>query len=158
MKKSSLRFLLPILAVFTLLAESPLEAFWDGSYRNDRFGFSVAVPAPFGMDPAPDNDDGRRFFDREGCSITVYGSHNVLDATVASEMEDRKSFSFDSVTYERKGKDWFVLSGFKDDDIVYSKVFVGDTLITLHISYPADLKADYDETVASVVKSFKRDG
>lgn len=158
MKKLTCVLFSALLFTLALSPLSSLDAFWDGSYHNNRFGFSVAVPAHFGMDPAPDNNDGRRFFDREGCSVTVYGGHNIMDATVASEMEDMKSFSFDSVTYERKEKDWFVLSGFKDDDIIYVKVFVGETLITLQISYPAELKADYDETVSSVVKSFRRDG
>lgn len=141
-----------------LLSAVRIEAAWDGSYVNGRFGWSVTVPADFGMDPAPDNDDGRRFFDREGCSVLAWGEHNVLEGTVDSEMEAGLQ-NFDSVTYRKKGDGWFVLSGHKDGNIVYVNRYVGaGALNTLRIEYPAGLREEYDALVTEVVRSFKPEG
>lgn len=155
MRRISLFFVL-VSAVLLFAARG--EAVWDGSYVNGRFGWSVTVPAEFGMDPAPENDDGRRFYDRDGCSVTVWGGHNVLEATLESEMTEEEG-NFDSVTYRKKGDGWFVLSGYKGESILYVKRYVGTGAIyTLRMEYPSELKEDYDALVTEVVRSFSPGG
>ncbi|MEA4883731.1 MAG: hypothetical protein VB144_08780 [Clostridia bacterium] len=109
----------------------------------------------FGMGPEPANGDGRHLYDRDGCYVTASGRHNYLGATLESEMEERKE-GFDSVAYEKKGKGWFVLSWYKEDDILYLKVYVGPGAIsTLHVQYPASMKERYDEVVTIMSRSFR---
>ena len=106
------------------------------------------------MDPAPDNDDGRRFYDRDGCSITVWGGHNVLETTLESEMTEEEG-NFDSVIYRKKGDAWFVLSGRRGENILYVKRYVGTGAIyTLQMEYPSELREHYDPLVAEVLQSF----
>ncbi|HCL79398.1 MAG TPA: hypothetical protein DIC53_05445 [Synergistaceae bacterium] len=156
MRRTSLLFV--VLALVTLLFAARVEAVWDGSYVNGRFGWSVTVPAEFGMDPAPDNDDGRRFYDRDGCSITVWGEHNVLEATLESAMEEEEG-NFDSVASRKKGDEWFILSGDKGENTLCVKRYVGEGAIyTLQMEYPSELREHYDPLVAEVLQSFSPGG
>ncbi len=124
-------------------------------YYNSRFGFTVSYPARLGMDPAPENDDGRRFFDGEGFVLTVYGSHNLLGLDVKEAAGAAKDF-FDEVTYEASGRRWFVLSGYSKGAIVYIKQWVGpDFLNCLVMEYPHERKKDYDQAVAAIARSFQ---
>jgi hypothetical protein len=82
------------LLIVSLLAHAAA----DTRYCNSRFGFCVEYPSEFGSEPAPDNNDGRVFFDRNGFRMTAAGINNVTDETLKSEIEgflDR----FDTVTY-----------------------------------------------------------
>jgi len=124
-------------------------------YYNSRFGFTVSYPARMGMDPAPENDDGRRISDGEGFVLTVYGSHNVFEMDVKEAAGAAKDL-FDEVTYEASGKRWFVLSGYREDSIVYMKQWVGpDFLNCLIMEYPQERKKNYDQSVAAIARSFK---
>lgn len=124
-------------------------------YCNSRYGFCVNYPSNFGSEPAPDNNDGQVFFDRDGFRMTASGSNNVTDETVKSDMNGLLS-EFDTVTYRKLGKNWFALSGYKDDSIIYIKGWVGAGSINhLYLQYPSALKTDYDNVVKQIVKSFR---
>jgi len=126
-------------------------------YCNSRYGFCVEYPVNFGMEPAPTNNDGRVFYDQEGFSMRVYGSYNVLDHSMKAEMKDEEK-EFDIVTYRAAKRNWYVLSGYKDDDIVYLKTYMNrnkEIFYYLRISYPAKFKTEYNEIVSKVSKSFK---
>ncbi|HPR90415.1 MAG TPA: hypothetical protein PLD93_03160, partial [Synergistaceae bacterium] len=63
---------------------------------------------------------------------------------------------FDTVTYRAKGKNWFVLSGYRGSDIVYLKLWVGpDAVNGLEMAYPSALKKEYDAVVTNIVRSFR---
>ncbi|MDD5393877.1 MAG: hypothetical protein PHE17_12735 [Thiothrix sp.] len=148
-------FTTPFKALFLLLWLSlPAFATDYTNYCNDRFGFCVDYPSSFSMEPPPENDDGRRFHDRHGFQMTASGINNVLDATVASEMKSTVG-DFDTVTYRKKGSNWYALSGYKGRDILYVKSYVGQSAInTLYLQYPKALKTNYDASVSRIVKSF----
>ena len=137
------------LLIISLLAHATA----DTRYCNSRFGFCVEYPSEFGSEPAPDNNDGRVFFDRNGFRMTAAGINNVTDETLKSEIEvflDR----FDTVTYRKLGNNWYALSGYKGEDIIYIKSWVGAGSINhLYLQYPSALKADYDYVVKRIVKS-----
>ncbi len=86
----------------------------EKEYCNARFGFCFSYPAHFEMDPPPENDDGRVLRDGDGCVVTAWGGYNVLEETLAEAMTSR-SADFDTVTYRAKGKNWFVLSGYRGE-------------------------------------------
>jgi len=126
-------------------------------YCNDRYGFCVEYPVNFGMKPAPTNNDGRVFYDTEGYSMRVYGSYNALDHSIKAEMKEEEK-GFDIVTYRAAKNNWYVLSGYKDNDIIYLKTYMSrnkEIFYHLHMSYPAKYKTEYNKIVSKVSKSFK---
>lgn len=125
------------------------------NYCNSRYGFCVDYPSGFGMGPAPVNNDGRNFYDGEGFQMTASGINNILDGTVTSEMKEREK-DFDIITYSKRKGDWYTLSGYHGEDILYIKSWVGTGSInTLYLVYPTDMKEDYDDAVNHIVKSFQ---
>ena len=126
-------------------------------YCNERYGFCVKYPVNFGMEPAPYNNDGRAFYDNEGYFMRAYGSHNALEHSINAEMKYEEK-GFDIVTYQTAKNNWYVLSGYKDDNIIYIKTYMSpDKSIFYHlrISYPAKFKTEYNEIVSKASKSFK---
>ncbi len=139
--------------LFACLAPPALAADYT-RYCNSRYGFCVDYPPYFGMEPSPINNDGRNFMDSEGFTMSATGINNVLDGTVATEMQSREE-DFDTVTYRKHKDNWYVLSGYKDDLILYVKSWVGSGSInTVYMQYPKTMQAEYDETVNHIVKSF----
>ncbi len=124
-------------------------------YRNDRYGFWVEYPAECRADPPPANGDGRTFRDTKGFQCSISGINNVLAETVVGEMQSQRA-DFEKITYEAKGRNWFVLSGYSGSEIVYRKTFVGKGSSNhLFISYPAARKAEYAAKVERIARSFK---
>lgn len=87
--------------------------------------------------------------------MTASGINNVFRDTLQTEMLSQSKY-FDRITYRAKDQNWYVLSGYKGQNILYLKTFVGNESINhLHIEYPASLKAKYDEIVTRIVRTFK---
>ena len=150
-----MRIWYPCLAILLLLFSSKAVGHSFATYRNERYGFSVMYPGDFKMDPPPENGDGRRFFNDNGCSITASGINNIDEESVADEMRSDES-SFDKITYRSKGKNWFVLSGYKGSDILYIKSYVGvGANNDLWIRYPRALAREFSAIAGKVSGSFK---
>lgn len=108
-----------------------------------------------GIRPAPVNHDGRVFYNDEGFIYRVSGSYNALYQTNREVFKEYKTL-FDKVTYEVIKKEWFILSGYKGNEIIYIKCYVGkEYTYTLLMRYPIKDKAIYDETLSHIVKSFR---
>ncbi|MGH9820990.1 MAG: hypothetical protein ACRD43_12560 [Pyrinomonadaceae bacterium] len=133
-------------------------------YTNDRFFFSIEYPSDLlKMLPPPDNDDGRTFRSADKqIEMQVWGEYNAESRTLQERYErDLKGFT-EKPAYMVSKRDWYVLSGTKDDKIFYEKVLVrrrGDTDIffTFTIEYPAAQKAKFDPIVKRMADSFKFD-
>jgi hypothetical protein len=147
---------------FCLLAAAGLVAIMAGvvmaqsykKYCNPRFGFCVAYPVHFGLEPAPVNNDGRAFYDGQGLRMSASGSNNVMDETLESERGSQER-QFDSISYRTGGTNWYVLSGYKGNEIIYLKTYVGQGSSNhLYISYPARLQAEYQDVVTRISRSF----
>ena len=145
-----------MIAIFIFAFMSQAYAQMDyKKYCNARFNFCVLYPVTFGMGPAPDNNDGRNFYDREGFSMTASGMYNVLENSLKDEMKSQEE-DFDTVTYHKVKDNWYVLSGYKDNNILYIKTYMGkETIYHLYIRYPAKLKKDYNKIVSKASRSFK---
>lgn len=132
-------------------------------YVNARFGFRVSVPP----DPQEeynvreaDNGDGITVTNSRQLELRVYGtnSYAALGQDFAATVADMRA-ALDMVTFENLGpdKDWFVLSGYKDGAIVYTKVlYTEDNACVLNLQYPKADKARYDALVNAVARSFAR--
>lgn len=148
------RFILLLVLVWAV-ASAPAKAQDFAQYCNERYGFCVAYPATLTAEESPANDDGGGFSDSHGFSMTVSGINNVLEATLQSEMKSQAQ-EIAKITYQTKGKNWFVLSGHKGSDVVYLKIYIGKESINhLFIKYPAKKSAEYAEAVAKISRSFK---
>lgn len=140
-------------------AEAGLNGGW-ATYSNARFGTTVDYPADlFEMQPAPENDDGRRFLSRDGSAgFLVYAGFNVLDQTL-TELADEAAAGADSVTYRQESRRWYLLLGTRGDDIFYRKVILADDIVhSFEISYPASQRDLFDPIAAEMVDSMSRGG
>jgi hypothetical protein len=87
--------------------------------------------------------------------MTASGMYNVLENSLKDEMKSQEE-DFDTITYRKVKNNWYVLSGYKKNNIIYIKTYIiKDTIYHLHIQYPIRLKKDYDKIVSKIAKSFK---
>ena len=128
------------------------------SYQNDRYGTTIDYPDLFKMQPPPDADDGRKFKSADGADFTVSASYFALDLTIA-KYRDFIVKNLDpgsAITYETRGKNWFVISGTVGDKIFYEKHRLSHGMNEDFVmSYPASTKQTYDPIVARMAKSFR---
>lgn len=130
------------------------------TYRNDRYGTTIDYPDVFKMQPPPDADDGRIFKSADGAEFTVSAAYNTLDFTVATYRDFivKNLDPGSTITYETRGKNWFVISGTRADRIFYERHLLSHGLQMtedLVMSYPAAAKPTYDAIVSRMAKSFR---
>lgn len=124
-------------------------------YCNTRYGFCVNYPSYLSSDIPPQNGDGQKFFIKKGLTMTVSGSNNVLNYSLPQVMTSQKS-EFDRITYQRQSKNYFILSGYKQGQIIYLKTYIGSGSInSLHLIYPSQLKTKYDRLITKISQSFQ---
>ncbi len=128
------------------------------TYQNDRYGTTIDYPDVFKMQPPPGSDDGRAFKSADGADFTVSASYFALDYTIA-KYRDYIVNNLDAgstITYETRGKNWFVISGTKTDSIFYEKHLLSHGMNEDFVmSYPASRKEIYDPIVARMAKSLR---
>lgn len=130
------------------------------SYQNDRYGTTIDYPKLFKMQPPPDADDGRRLKSAGGAEFAVFALYNSLNFTVVTcrDFIVKNLTPGSTITYEARGKDWFVISGTRDDKIFYERHLLshGQQMEEDFVMfYPAALKQIYDPIVARMAKSFR---
>ncbi|GBC61254.1 hypothetical protein DENIS_2214 [Desulfonema ishimotonii] len=132
-------------------------------YLNARFGYGISYPEGLLIPQGEaDNGDGQKFLSEEhDVEMAVWGGNNALDETLHSRfLEHLQSKTNDhpnrNVTYKHLGRSWFVVSGFNGDKVFYNKtIFINDTFLVLHITYPKAKKTMLDPITSSISKSFK---
>lgn len=129
------------------------------TYVNERFGTSATFPDEIFTDrqPPPENGDGLRWLSKDGASIAVYGSYNVLDDTPETLVDSGSALPGRTVTYSRTGRNWAVLSGFENGAVFYERRVISPTGIIhgVEITYPKELKARYDPLVGAIAGSLR---
>ena len=124
-------------------------------YCNARFGFCVRYPASLVKREAPANGDGQNFDNGNGLYLTVSGINNATNNTLKAEMSSARG-QFDKITYRAQGQNWFVLSGMKNDEIIYLKTFIGRGSVNhLEIKYGTNFKKFYRTVAGNMAQSFK---
>ena len=58
------------------------------------------------------------FMTMRGYFMRAYGSHNALEHSINDEMKYEEK-EFDIVTYQTAKNNWYILSGYKDDNIIF---------------------------------------
>jgi hypothetical protein len=131
------------------------------TYVNERFGTACTFPDEIFTDrqSEPDNGDGQQWRAPDGASLICSGILNIDDDTpkgfVAAEKASKEQGY--TITYGKAGKDWAVLSGFKDGKIFYERRLFGkDGVIrTVWIDYPPAVKSKYDPLVGAIAGSLR---
>jgi hypothetical protein len=128
------------------------------TYCNQRFGFCADYPDSLTMAPQEESGEGghgRNFADSNGFTMVLYGYNNVDESTLASTKKGDEEL-FDTITYRKQGSNWYALSGYQGDNILYVKSWVGVGAINrLSLDYPTRLKTTYDGDVNYIVRHFR---
>lgn len=132
------------------------------TYKNARFGYTLFYPAAiFATAEEREGGGGQNFVTRDGRSkIVVFGT---LNAENFSPQEYRRVIlnefgGYDRMDYSPTGKTWFVLSGFRGENIYYQKVLFscGNKVINVYsITFPTAEKPLYEELIETMEDNFK---
>ena len=139
---------------------TPTEA-WT-TYKNERFGYSLYYPAGlFSPGQPPDNGSGMTFTSKDGgAKIVVFGVHNgdKLSPTEYRRVLLQEFGGYDKLDYSPIGQTWFVLSGYRGENIYYQKVMFtcsGNVISVLSITFPTAEKPFYESMVELIEDRFK---
>ena len=149
--------------VFVCLAIWPAQAAEPGRWRdyvNFKYAYAVCYPANL-LVPQGESDagDGQVFGGNDGAKLLVYGGYDVDGRSLANRMKSEKAEIVGrsgKVTYEALKGAWFVISGADDQGVFYLKTIAVDgRLASLQLTYPAALKAIYDEVAAKLARCLR---
>jgi hypothetical protein len=162
-QRLTMRLRLSLVCAFAVCASAAVAAPSWKHYGNNRFGYTVDIPAGWQDQPPPDNGDGLSFLSPDGkAELAVYGRwvmENNMDGDAAEALTAflAQSFEGDRVTYTQRGARTATVSGFtKDGHIFYrhSLLSCGAELWNaVEFDYPVDEKAALDPIIAHVVAS-----
>lgn len=154
------------LHVFTSLNLAYAQAADDGWRRfvGEKFGTMIVYPPGFEALPEPDAHDGVTLVAPDGARILAYASYNIeeqsLDDFAVSTLQGD---DYARVTYRTRGKDFLVVSGLREiegrESVFYERYYLapgGETIHTVAISYPRELKAIYDPLVGRIAGSLRQ--
>lgn len=93
-------------------------------YTNARYGYSIDIPEGFTQTDDAANGAGATFKDsNSNFTISLGASNNALFRSVDTILANISSEH--ELAYEATGDDWLVISYIRDDEIVYTKEYVG---------------------------------
>ena len=127
-------------------------------YCNRRFGQCSDIPPGFAQQPSPANGDGLVYQHPDGSSLVVSAMWNGLGHTPDSGLREMVASAY-RPTYQDKGHDWSVVSGFSEDGkmIYYRMRFYSEKVLSsFSLNFPADKKSAYDPIIRRLVDHFKQ--
>lgn len=132
------------------------------TYQNERFGYSFYYPtALFDAGQLPENGGGQSFISKDGrAKIVVFGTQNAENYTPAQYRKVilEEFGGYDKMDYSPTGQTWFVLSGFRGENIYYQKVMFscgGKIINALSVTFPTAEKPAYERLVEIIEDNFK---
>jgi hypothetical protein len=145
------------LLVLVLLAASAGGALAQ-QYHNGNLGFTVDVPRGLGEFQTVTSPEGITLTSPDGLAVvTIFGSRNEagrsLDAIVQAYKQDVPDAEF---TYEWRGRDAAVLSGYQAGDIFYVRIAMSrdrSRAAILSMIYAPELKRQLDPVVSRLSTS-----
>ena len=152
---------LGLLLASMVAASTAPAADWT-PFHNDRFGFSVDVPAGFTSAPPPENGDGGTFTSPDGrATILAYGHLFVDVEGLAQDEHDQERMSAHDgldVTYRQVSSRATTFSGLRGDIVIYQHAIAtckGTASAIIHAEYPMSDKARLDLIVAHMVRTLR---
>lgn len=132
------------------------------TYENARFGYRFYYPSAHFQDGNPSDDGGgMSFASNDGrARIVVFGANNdqKLSLTEYRRLLLEDIGGYEQLTYQPTGDSWFVLSGFRRDNIYYQKVMFScsDKIINIFsMTFPAAEKPFYERLIEIMEDNFK---
>ena len=132
------------------------------SYENDRYGFSVEVPAGFQPLPPPENGDGQAFTSADKrFTLKVYGHLFVDVAGLVEDERDQEQMSVEDglrITYRQVSGRATTFSGLKAAMVVYQHAIgtcKGTASALINAEYPASEKARFDPLVTHMARTLQ---
>ena len=117
--------------------------------------FNYIIPHDWRALPPPQGLNARGFVSPDGNSkIVLYAKRATRP--VAAQLARLRSVRGGDITYEREGRTWIVVSGFKANRIFYRKAQLacgGRAWHYLEFEYPANQKRVFDEFVTRSSKA-----
>lgn len=132
------------------------------TYKNARFGYSIYYPSGlFTAGQPPENGGGMTFTSRDGrAKIVVFGVNNAEKLSVRDYRRVLldEFGGYDKLDYSPIGQTWFVLSGYRGENIYYQKVMfscAGGVISVLSMTFPTAEKPFYESLVELIEDNFK---
>jgi hypothetical protein len=158
MKKPTLVALLYLGAITTASAATPPWAV----ERDAGLGFQFTYPRHLFE---PTEGEGKPsfhyFVSRDAEAKFMVGAWNNEAGQTPSEFKrwlTANTGGYDEQTYVPRGRSWFVISGYRGDDIYYEKVMfscAGRVVNVFAISYPEGSRRLYDSVVEQMEDTFR---
>ena len=126
------------------------------TYVNERFGTRLDYPSSLFSEDTPDDDGGGYQFVAEDATLDVRASENSLNKSIAELRQGLLDLErYDQVTYKPAGSSWFVLSGFRGDQIYYEKyIFIAGIVHAFAVEFPIAAKPLYAPIIERIEDSF----
>jgi hypothetical protein len=133
-----------ILAALVLAAVSPVEASQQTSL----------VPEGWREVPVPQSK-AKAFVSPDGVAHLRAGHEAAHPANLAADMNAMAYHEGETITYQRRGKSWLVVSGYRGDEIYYRKANLacgGTRWHIVELRYPRGAKERLDGVVTSAAR------
>lgn len=131
-------------------------------YRNEKFGLTLMYPRDiFQVERTAEAGDGQVFVTPEGDARLLVGAlvnESGFTVTTYQNHVARQSYGKYEVTYEPRGRTWFVLSGEGDGKVFYEKVMFscsGKLINSFAMLYPADKRDVFNPIVERMEDTFR---
>lgn len=147
-------------AALSALALTSADAQHREAHAPARYGIASIVPPDWRLHPPDPNWRGKRFASPDGDAwLTVYNA--PADVSTGEHMKWVATAPGERITYQRKGKGWIVVSGYKGDRIFYRKAMLACGNNRWHhiaFEYPAQEKRAFDRFVTRTSHALKLHG
>jgi hypothetical protein len=158
MEEDRVKYTVPIL-LLVLAAVAPIPAHAESwaNYKEDkcRLKYPVSLFDPGGIDA----ENFQRFSgpnkDTYFRTIGLPNEEQLTPGEIRAEYIKEKGTT--DLVYERTKRDFLVLSGYRGQNIFYTKIALSpdnETICVLHISYPRKAKRAFDAIVTRMSRSF----
>lgn len=148
-----------IFAVVVLSATAGAEELKWREYKNGRFGFLLSYPAALIASREPENGAGREFHTADKAFSLSAQAHFLspdTSETFDSNWNEELNTPGVTITYKKKTKDWYVVSGVTKQGTEYYHKFYAKrgNWVELAMTYPHAQNAKYDKWVEQIAKRF----
>lgn len=135
-----------------IVMDSLYSDFYYNVYENDVYDFRIKIPSFFSHINESDSGDNCYFSKDSKTFLFVYGSY-ADNETIEDEY---KEYDPETLAYSKLKDNWFVVSGYTDDDcIFYQKtVLINNTFFTAYLHYPISEKDFYSNIINDIFRTF----
>lgn len=155
------RFLLALVALsaFSCLSLAAKERWIE--QRDPQFGYNYSYPEALFASVAGDGKPGFHYLAANASDAKfLVGAWDNRDGATPEHFKRwmiENAGGYEEITYQPRGRSWFVLSGYRGDQIYYEKVMFscGERIVNiLAIAYPVAERVQFDPVVERMEDRF----